>query len=125
MRSEVSSLKFPAKRRLKLARQFKQVRSEGKTVRGTLLTLGVLRVDGDEAFRVGFVTARRIGGAVVRNRVRRRLREIVRRRQHELISSVWIVVIARQAAAAADSTMLAKEWLKLAQRAGVLRESGV
>jgi ribonuclease P protein component len=125
MRREVLSLGFPAQRRLKLPRQFNQVRIEGKTVRGTLLTLGTLQVEGEEAFRVGFVTARRIGGAVVRNRVRRRLREVVRRRQHELVSGVWIVVIARPAAAAAASTMLEKEWLKLAQRAGILIESDV
>jgi hypothetical protein len=42
-----------------------------------------------------------------------------------LVSGVWIVVIARPAAAAAASTMLEKEWLKLAQRAGILIESDV
>ncbi|HEY2714435.1 MAG TPA: ribonuclease P protein component [Chthoniobacterales bacterium] len=125
MSREILSLAFPAKRRLKLARQFKQVRSEGKTVRGALLTLGTLRVDGEEAFRVGFVTARRIGGAVVRNRARRRLREVVRRRQHDLLPGFWIVVIARPAAAAADWEMLEREWLKLARRAGILSESDV
>ena len=53
-------------------------------MRGGLLMLGVLAVADEEKFRVGLVTSRRVGGATVRNRVRRRLREIVRRNQHAL-----------------------------------------
>ena len=124
MSREILRLQFPAKRRLKLNREFNRVRSEGKTIRGPLLTLGVLRVKEEKMFRAGFVTSRRIGGAVVRNRVRRRLREIVRRRQHELLSGSWIVLIARPMAATADSAALENEWLKLAQRAGILKSSG-
>lgn len=120
MSGEALSLHFPAKRRLKLAREFNLVRTQGQTIRGTLLTLGILPREEEKIFRVGFVASRRIGGAVVRNRVRRRLREIVRRRQHELIPGVWIVIIARQGAAAADSKMLEKEWLRLARRAGIV-----
>ncbi len=36
------------------------------------------RGDGAEAIRVGFTATRRIGGAVVRNRAKRRLREAAR-----------------------------------------------
>jgi ribonuclease P protein component len=84
-----------------------------------LLTLGVLRLEEGAAFRVGFVTSWRVGGAVVRNRVRRRLREILRRNQHALGKGMWLVVIARPAAAKADSAALEKEWLRLAQRAAL------
>jgi ribonuclease P protein component len=59
---------------------------------------------------------------VVRNRVRRRLREIVRRHQHELVSGIWMVVIARSPAAGANSEMLQNEWLKLGRRGGILRQ---
>ena len=58
---------------------------------------------------------------MVRNRLRRRLREIVRRHQHELREGVWLVVVTRAAAARATSAELETEWLKLARRAGVLR----
>jgi ribonuclease P protein component len=118
--SSAERLRFPAKRRLKLAREFERVRKEGRTVRGRLLILGALQLAEERSFRVGFVTSRRIGGAVVRNRVRRRLRESVRRRQREVIAGVWFVVIARPAAAEANSAMLEKEWEHLARRAGVL-----
>ena len=115
-----SGLHFPASRRLKLSREFVRVRTEGRTIRGGLLLLGVLELAEENAFRVGFVTSKRVGGAVVRNRVRRRLREIVRRHQRELRNGVWLVVVARPAAARARSRELESEWLKLVERGGVL-----
>ena len=88
---------------------------------GGLLMLGVLPVEGEKSFRLGLITSRRVGGAVVRNRVRRRLREIVRRHQHALMRGVWFVVVARPAAAGANSAPLEAEWLRLAGRAGLIR----
>jgi ribonuclease P protein component len=115
--------RFPASRRLKLRREFEQVRTNGRAVRGRLLTLGILRVESEKSFRVGLVTSRRVGGAVERNRVRRRFREIVRQHQHEIVNGVWLVLIARPGAAAATLAVLEKEWLRLARRGGVLAET--
>jgi ribonuclease P protein component len=114
-------LRLPAARRLKLSHEFARVRGEGRTVRGSLILLGVLQVADEKTFRLGLVTSRRVGGAVVRNRVRRRLREIVRRHQHALANGLWLVVVARPAAAAASSAALEEEWLRLARRASILR----
>ncbi len=118
--SQPARFRFPAARRLKLSREFKKVREEGRTVRGGLLMFGVLAVPDEEKFRVGLVTSRRVGGATVRNRVRRRLREIVRRNQHALKAGTWLVVIARPAAAQADAVALEAEWLRLGRRAEIL-----
>ena len=118
-------LRFPAARRLQLSREFARVREEGRTVRGGLIFLGLLQVAEEKAFRVGLVTSRRVGGAVVRNRVRRRLRDIVRRHQHALVSGLWLVVVARPAAAHASSAALEAEWLQLAKRAEVMRPSSL
>ena len=82
--------------------------------------LGTLETGDDAPFRAGFVTSKRVGGAVVRNRVRRRLREIVRKYQHALRSGIWVVLIARPAAARASSIALEDEWLRLAKRASIL-----
>lgn len=51
--------------------------------------------------RVGLVVGRQVGGAVVRNRVRRRLREIVRARLPRLPGGSYVV---RALPAAADAT---------------------
>ena len=118
--SDVVRFRFPAMRRLKVSREFERVRKEGRAVRGGLLILSVLPVDGEKRFRVGLITSRRVGEAVARNRVRRRLREIVRRNQQALKGGIWFVVIARRSAAQTDSAALEAEWLRLAQRAGIL-----
>ena len=118
--SDAVRFRFSVVRRLKLSREFERVRKEGRAVRGGLLMLSVLPVDGEKRFRVGLITSRRVGGAVVRNRVRRRLREIVRRNQQALKGGIWFVVIARRSAAQTDSAALEAEWLRLAQRAGIL-----
>ncbi len=115
-------LRFSAARRLQLSRDFARVRNEGRTIRGGLLLLGVLEQEAEVKFKLGLVTSKRVGGAVVRNRVRRRLREIVRRRQHEVRAGFWLVLVARPAAARATAAGLEAEWLKLAGRAGLLRD---
>lgn len=120
---DTRSLRFPAGRRLKLSREFARVRKEGKTVRGKFLLLGVLPTGETGSMRAGFVTSRKVGGAVVRNRVRRRLREVVRRHQHEIAEGLWLVLVARPAAAQASSAELEREWLQLAWRGGALRVS--
>lgn len=96
------------------------MRTEGQAQRGAFLVLGVLDHGNAEPFRAGFVTSKRIGGAVVRNRVRRRMREVVRRHQHAIRAGVWLVLIARPAAARASYRALEDEWLRLAKRASIL-----
>ncbi|MBA2622477.1 MAG: ribonuclease P protein component [Chthoniobacterales bacterium] len=119
---DAPSLSFSKARRLTHPAEFLRVKTEGRAQRGALLILGVLVLENEEstAFRAGFVTSKRVGGAVVRNRVRRRLREIVRRQQRALRSGIWIVVIARPSAAAATYRALEDEWLRLAKRAFIL-----
>ena len=82
--------------------------------------LGVLHVGEAGPSRAGVVTSRRLGSAVARNRVRRRLREIVRRHQHEVREDFWIVVIANNGAARATYQALQDEWLLLLKRASIL-----
>ena len=111
---------FPKARRITTSSEFARVKESGRAQRGRLLLLSVLNVSDENLFRAGFVTWRALGGAVVRNRVRRRLREIVRKHQRQMISGIWIVTIARANAAAASYHELEAEWLRLAKRASIL-----
>jgi ribonuclease P protein component len=68
--------------------------------------------------RCGFAVGRRVGKAVVRNRIKRRLREILRKMS---LSPGWdIVLIARIPAAQADYKRLEKSVLALLMKAGIL-----
>jgi ribonuclease P protein component len=116
----VRRLTFPKTRRLTRSSEFDQVKNSGGAQRGKFLVLSVLSVAEAIRFRAGFVTSRALGRAVVRNRIRRRLREIIRRHQYEIRDQVWIVTIARAAAAAASFQQLEGEWLRLARRASIL-----
>ncbi len=116
-------LRFGRDRRLLGTAEFARVRVEGKAQRGSFMILGVLEIGGALPFRAGFVTSKRVGGAVVRNRTRRRLREIVRWHQHQVRPGIWLVTIARPAAARASYVALKDEWLRLAKRAFILAPS--
>lgn len=113
-------LKFPKASRLTRTAEFALVKKDGKSWTGRHVTLGILDRAGESATRLGIITTRRIGQAVVRNRVRRRLREIFRLNQHRLMSGIWIVTIARVSAAEATFHQLERDWLRLAGRASIL-----
>ena len=102
-----------------LTAEFRRVRAEGRSWPGRYFTLAVLENAGAGPSRIGLITTRQLGGAVVRNRVRRRLREIVRASRPRLKAACWIVVIARSAAARASSDQLRVEWERLAPRANL------
>ena len=114
------SFSFSKARRLTRASEYERVKRDGLVRRGKLLALSAATVDKSGLCRVGFITSRRLGSAVARNRVRRRLREIVRRHQHDLRQDLWIVLIAKRDAANASYRALEDEWLRLARRAFIL-----
>jgi ribonuclease P protein component len=112
--------RFPKSRRLTRAVEFQRVRTEGKSVRGELITIAFLKGVDQSPTRAGFITSRRVGHAVVRNRARRRLREIFRRHQHEVLPGAWLVTIASARAARAPFAAMEDEWLRLARHASIL-----
>ena len=71
--------------------------------------------------RVGITVSKKLGKAHIRNRVRRRLREIYRLNE-ALFQPGWdIVVVARSRAVDADFDKLTRAYLQLAEKAGILR----
>lgn len=111
---------FPKIRRLTLTSEFRQVRENGRAQHSKLLILSVLHTDSDPEIRYGVITSRRVGPAVVRNRVRRRLREIFRLHQSEIQPGHKIVAIARPTAATVTFQRLESDWLQLARRASIV-----
>lgn len=71
--------RFGPDARLHARREFLVVERGGRRVSGRFVTL-VAKPNGRPIDRLGIVASRRIGGAVVRNRAKRRLRDVFRRR---------------------------------------------
>ncbi len=69
------------------------------------------------------VVSRRVGSAVTRNKVKRRLREIYRHELPRLKPGLWLVVTAKPGAATASLASLRAEWLRLAQRLSIFADS--
>jgi ribonuclease P protein component len=78
--------------RIRTGNDFARVKAGATTLRGAFCMALVLRTPG-EATRVGWIASKRsVGGAVQRNRARRRLREILRRRWPRLSPSGFAIV---------------------------------
>ena len=101
-------------RRLRKASDFKAVRREGRGWDNRLVVMRV-RVNGTCKTRIGFSVSRRLGKAVVRNLVKRRLREAVRLAP---LPAGWdVVLIARVGAARATYAELLKAVLDVSSKA--------
>lgn len=97
--------------------QFNLVYEEGRSWTGKEVVVRTLP-NGLDSSRFGFVVSRHVGKAVVRNRVKRRLREILRQ---TLLQPGWdIIVIARAPTAMTGYARLGESVRNLLFRAGLL-----
>ena len=80
--------------RLHTSADFNRVLKNGKKLKTVFVNIYVLkRKDNNEIRRLGLITSRKIGKAVVRNTVKRRLREIFRTNKHKLTPGLDIIFI--------------------------------
>ena len=72
--------------------------------------------------RVGITVSKKLGKAHIRNRVRRRFREVYRLNEEAFLPGWDIVIVARSRAIDADFEKLTAAFLQLAAKAGLLKE---
>lgn len=113
---------IPRAYRLRKSRDFERVRSSGRSWTNRWLVLAV-RANELDRIRVGITASRRVGGAVVRSRVRRLIREAVRPRLEQIHGGWDAVFIARVAMADASFLDVDQAVAELLQRAGLMSET--
>ena len=113
---------LPAERRLRTHRDYRTAYARGRTYGNELIVMKVCRRDpGAGPARIGFVVTKKQGNAVVRNRIRRRLREVLRRRLPLLSGPVDLVITGKAGARTADWHALCASVDDLLGRARLLR----
>ena len=118
-------MRVPRRHSMTRRAEFSRVKKEGQSKAGRYLVLATLRDPSLEHLKLAFVTSRRVGKAVVRNRVRRRLRSIVSKHGDCLDPDRYLVMIARFRAGDADFQQLEQDWLQRAKRLRILGDSSI
>src|SRR5262245_61233417 len=115
---------LPRSRRIKQGRDFARAKTEGRRLTQGCLILNWVMLPGQSQSRVGVITGRRVGEAVVRNRARRLLREAFRLSQRNLIQPVDLVLVARPSIVGKSFAAVALDYVAALRRARLYRESG-
>lgn len=107
---------------LKTNRDFERVFKKGRSAaHRDLVVLGYKRRP--SRFRVGFCISRKTGKAVQRNRLRRRLREIVRRVEGRLDPKWDLVIVSKPSSTELTFALLQERLICLLERLGILKST--
>jgi ribonuclease P protein component len=117
-------LRFGRASRIKRGGDFARLRQGGQRLVLGCLIANWRRLPAAGSSRLGVVTSRKIGGAVVRSRARRLLREAFRLHQHEMTGPVDLVLVARASIAGKGLDGVEKDFLTTLRKAGLLNRSG-
>ena len=110
-------LKFSQDQRLKKAWEFERARREGQRLVLGCLILNWRFSDDQKTSRLGVVTSKKIGNAVVRARARRLLREVFRLHQHDFKRAADMVLIARNSIAERAYADVERDFLRAVKQA--------
>lgn len=96
--------------RLVSAEDYRRVLRRGRRAPGTAIVVSVLAAASEAPARFGFVVSRKVGNAVIRNRVRRRLKAIAWELVEEGMAGLEVVVRALPQAASSEWATLHSEF---------------
>jgi ribonuclease P protein component len=117
---------FPRSARLLRHADFERVYKQGRRHFAAHLTVFYLRRAEGEGARVGFTVSRALGDAVDRNRMKRRLREVVRRHGTAIGVSVDVVINPKKSLLTAEFSDLVNEidkaFVVIEQKLGEVRQ---
>ena len=99
--------------------EFRRLYQKGRSAASPTLVVYMRRRKGQEN-RIGFTVTVKLGHAVVRNRIRRRLREIYRLHESEIKRGTELVIVARSRSVDAAYKDLERDFLSAAAKLGIL-----
>jgi ribonuclease P protein component len=118
---EPKERRFSRASRIKHGRDFARARREGERLAMGCLIANWRRLPPGGSSRLGVITSAKIGGAVVRSRARRLLRESFRLHQNELGQPLDLVLVARASIAGKRFADVEKDFLTTLRKAGLLK----
>ncbi|GGK33725.1 ribonuclease P protein component [Caldalkalibacillus thermarum] len=102
--------------RLRKNQEFARVYRHGQSVANRQLVLFYLPNENVEHFRLGVSVSKKLGLAVVRNRLKRVVREAVRLKAKHIKQGYDLVIIVRKGALDADFEQLSKSFIHLLKK---------
>ena len=109
---------------LKKNSDFRRLYARGKSAVNPYMVV-YCRRSKEKNNRLGYTVSTKLGHAVVRNRVRRILREIYWLNAHKLSSGYDIVIVARTRCVGGDYWKMEKAFLSACEKLGLLKENAV
>jgi ribonuclease P protein component len=113
---------FPKGLRIRKRAEYLEIQRTGAAVHSRLFVGIVRRAEGAAATRLGITTTKKLGPAVVRNRIRRLIREAFRRNRGALPQGLAVVLVAKRAAVGCTAAAVAEDLAQLGRRAARLSE---
>ncbi len=114
-------LRFGRAARLKQSRDFGRVREGGERLALGCLIANWQRLTAGSMSRLGVITSGKLGGAVVRSRARRLLREVFRVHRHEFEQPIDLVLVARQSIVGKRFADVERDFLTSLRKARLLK----
>ena len=123
MGSSPSSESFPKELRILKRDDFVRAVKSGRRFRNNLFSIAVYQRKDNQPTRLGLSATRKYGNAVVRNKAKRRAREVFRKNRHQMKPDFDLVVLFQRDCRNSDFDNFQASFLELLERACVIRKS--
>ena len=113
---------FPKSARIQASSDFRNHKEKGERLAKGCLLANWQLLPSDSFTRLGVVTSRHLGKAVIRNRARRLMRECFRLHKKEFLSEVDLILVARKSIAKKNFFDVEKDFIALLKKCKLLSE---